>query len=133
MRLLSLFAKIKNKRNQLVRARSRVSRLNSMRDGEGRNSWSLLAITTKPRAVVGRGEKSLVSGPRSGLPLGRGKEKEKCENTTVGGASKEEKEKRSRCVELLSENTSMALFELANYGTWTTTLYKFSVFRTLRM
>ena len=90
---LSLFAKINNKRNQLVRAHSRVSRRNLMRVDEGRNSWSLLAMTTKPRAVVGRGGKSLVSGPRSGLPLGRGKEKETCEYTTVGGASKEEKKK----------------------------------------
>ena len=36
-----------------------------MRVDEGRAGWSLLAITMDARAVVGRGEKSLLSDPES--------------------------------------------------------------------
>ena len=58
-RTLSLFAKIKSHRNQLLKAPSSVGRHNSMRVGEGRNFWSLPAKKMETRTVVGRGEKSL--------------------------------------------------------------------------
>ena len=105
-----------------MRAHSRVSRRNLMRVDEGRNSWSLLAMTTKPRAVVGRGGKSLVSGPRSGLPLGRGKEKETCEDTTVGGASKEEKKKEVGALSFSAKTRQWHRSSLRTTATWTRTL-----------
>ena len=57
---MSLFAKMKNQRNELLRTPSSMGRQNSMRVDEGRNSWNLLAIKMKARTVVGRGEKSLL-------------------------------------------------------------------------
>ena len=50
----------------------------SMRVDEGKNSWSLVAIKTKARTVVGRGKKSLLSDPGFAQRLGKGKEKDKC-------------------------------------------------------
>ena len=46
-----------------------------MRVDEGRKGWSLQATKKKARAVVGRGEKSLLSDPGSELPLGKEKDK----------------------------------------------------------
>ena len=48
-----------------------------MRVDGGRKGWSLLATKMKPRTVMGRGEKSLLSDPGSELRLGRETEKEK--------------------------------------------------------
>ena len=47
-----------------------------MRVGEGKKGLSLLAMKSKARTVVGRGEKSLLDGPESELRLGREIEKE---------------------------------------------------------
>ena len=52
-----VFTRIKNRRSQLRRAPSSVGRRNSMPVDEGRNNWSLPAINTNTRAVVGRGER----------------------------------------------------------------------------
>ena len=46
-----------------------------MRVEEGRKGWNLLAVTLKSRAVVERGEESLLSGPESESCPGREKEK----------------------------------------------------------
>ena len=57
-----------------------------MRVDEGRNSWSLLAIKTKARAVVGRGEKSLLGVIGSALRLRE--EEEEINAKIIGGMSK---------------------------------------------
>ena len=65
-----------------VRKRSATFRgRSSFRADEGRKGWSLLAMKMKARTVVGTGEKSLLSDPRSELGLGREKGKEKHEES----------------------------------------------------
>ena len=52
-----------------------------MRVDERRKGWSLLAMKMKDHyTVVGRGKKSLLSGPGSELRLGREMEEETCED-----------------------------------------------------
>ena len=51
-----------------------------MRVDEGRNGWSPVAIKTEAFAVVGRGEKSLLSAPGSELHVGREKGNERCDD-----------------------------------------------------
>ena len=70
-----------------------------MRVDDGRKGcWSLLAIQTKARTVVGRGEKGLLSDPGSELRLKEeARRKEKCEdNTYIPGRGDEQKNKRNQ-------------------------------------
>ena len=74
-RSLEYICKMKNQRNQLLRAPSRVGWHDSTRIDEGRKCWSLLAIQTEARTVVGE-EESPLSDPGSEPRLGREKEKD---------------------------------------------------------
>ena len=58
---------------------------NPTRVDEGRKCCTLFAIRVKTRTVVGRGKNRLLSDPGSELRLGRGKEKEKCEENRWDG------------------------------------------------
>ena len=55
----------------------------STRVDEGRESCVLLAISMNARAVVGRGEKSLLDDPESELPLGKREGEEKARRKYV--------------------------------------------------
>ena len=72
------------------------------------NAELILAIKTKARNVVGRGETSLRSDPGSELRLGRAKEKEKCED--IKWDEQKNKKKKTRKG---SQKTKLAVLEMA--------------------
>ena len=79
--------------NCLLRAPSRVGNGYSMRVDEERNSWNLLPTKTKARTVVGRREKSLLSGPGCALRLRRDKENGKGSKMIEGDEQRKNKKK----------------------------------------
>ena len=65
--------------HRLLRAPSSVGRRDSMRVDEERKGWDLIVVKPKARAIVGRGEKSLLSGRGHELRrVSREKEHKKC-------------------------------------------------------